>query len=82
MREVKIVAHANLGKQGIVKNGQEILGLNNALAPEDRLKDIYKTLGLKYPKFYKMDSLCKLAYLSSEVLFQDLNLDESTYLEV
>jgi len=32
------------------------------------LKSIYKYLGLKYPKFYKMDELSKLGFVASELL--------------
>ncbi|TBW29264.1 3-oxoacyl-ACP synthase [Gramella sp. KN1008] len=34
------------------------------------LKDIYKNRKLKYPKFFKMDTLSKLGYLGSEILFK------------
>lgn len=35
------------------------------------LKGIYKELKIDYPKFYKMDRLCKLAFLTAEYLFKD-----------
>ena len=35
------------------------------------LKEIYKFLEIKYPKYYKMDTLSKLGFLASEVLLQD-----------
>ncbi len=34
-------------------------------------KNIYKELEIDYPKFYKMDRLCKLAFLTAEYLFKD-----------
>src|SRR5438105_2288893 len=37
----------------------------------DFLKSAYKHLQMAYPKFYKMDSLCKLAFISSEVLLKE-----------
>lgn len=34
-------------------------------------KDAYKSMNLSYPKFHKMDSLSKLAFLSAEMLLKD-----------
>ena len=35
-------------------------------------KALYKTIGLKYPKFYKMDNLSKLGFLAAEALVQQV----------
>ena len=35
------------------------------------MKEFYKKMEINYPKFYKMDDLCKLAFLASEVLLKD-----------
>ncbi|QQL49325.1 3-oxoacyl-ACP synthase [Mucilaginibacter ginkgonis] len=34
----------------------------------------YKSLGINYPKFYKMDNLSKLGFLAAEVLLSDTNI--------
>jgi hypothetical protein len=34
-------------------------------------KEAYKSLDMSYPKFHKMDSLSKLAFLSAEMLLKD-----------
>lgn len=36
-----------------------------------KMKAIYQNLGIKYPKFFKMDDVCKLAFLSTELLLQN-----------
>lgn len=36
----------------------------------DFLKSVYKHYQLAYPKFYKMDSLCKLAFITSDLLLK------------
>ena len=38
------------------------------------LKSSYRQLGIQYPKFFKMDNLCKLAFLSAEILLKDADL--------
>lgn len=37
----------------------------------DFAKEAYKILELNYPKFYKMDSLSKLAFLASEIILKN-----------
>ena len=36
-------------------------------------KEIYKFLGLNYPKFFKMDPLSKLGFLASEILLSKID---------
>lgn len=50
----------------IRKNNTSILHLQNA-TPED----VYRALGCSYPKFFKMDLLCKWAWLGAEALLKD-----------
>ena len=40
------------------------------------LKQVYKHYGVKYMKFYKMDKLTKLGFISGEVLLKDVELSE------
>lgn len=35
-------------------------------------KTVYKTLAMDYPKFFKMDSLSKLAFLASEIILKEV----------
>ena len=39
-------------------------------------KSIYKSLEIKYPKYHKMDKLCKLGFLTSEAIFKNSNILE------
>jgi hypothetical protein len=40
----------------------------------DFLKSAYRWLNIQYPKFFKMDSLSKLAFLSAEILLKDMSI--------
>ena len=40
----------------------------------DLMKSLYVSAQLDYPKFYKMDNLCKLAFITSEYLLKDKEL--------
>lgn len=44
------------------------------------LADWYDMLGAKYPKFYKMDDLCKLTWLAVEELTRGMEIPEETAL--
>ena len=39
------------------------------------LKSVYQFLDLKYSKFFKMDTLSKLAFLSAEIILKDINTE-------
>jgi hypothetical protein len=43
--------------------------------PQDFLYALYKHLQTDYPKFYKMDNLCKLGFLATEILLQKTNIN-------
>ena len=47
---------------------------NNPPTPADFLKSAYRRLSIQYPKFFKMDNLSRLAFLSTEILLKDLNI--------
>ena len=54
-------------------NGSIVLK-NETPDPSEFLKSSYRSLNIQYPKFFKMDNLCKLAFLSAEILLKDLNI--------
>lgn len=45
--------------------------LTPALAGTADLAEIYRRLGIEYPKFFKMDRFCKLGFLASEMLLAE-----------
>jgi hypothetical protein len=49
---------------GIVEYISEIGSVN------DLFRSVYRYYHIDYPKFFKMDNLCRLAFLSSEILLQ------------
>ncbi|MHA7057007.1 3-oxoacyl-ACP synthase [Aquimarina sp. M1] len=65
----------------VFKNGEQLYADSKSDNLKDFTKGIYKFLDMKYPKFYKMDELCKLGFLASEILLKDMNeVDENTAL--
>ncbi|MFD2561940.1 3-oxoacyl-ACP synthase [Aquimarina rubra] len=65
----------------VFKNGEQLYMDAESDNLKDFAKGVYKFLELKYPKFYKMDELCKLGFLASEILLKGINdVDQNTAL--
>ena len=64
-----ITSYCRIKNQTIEVNGKAIpIGENNAGA--GFLIEAYKQLGLNYPKFHKMDAMCKLGFIATEAALQ------------
>jgi hypothetical protein len=59
--------------QQINKNGK-LLFTGSANNPVQFLTEAYKHFEINYPKFYKMDNLCKLGLIASEILLLNKSL--------
>ena len=58
----------------VFHNGKKIYD-NTSVDPSSFLSDIYHSLGISYPKFYKMDNLAKTGYLAAEILLGGTAVD-------
>lgn len=70
-----ISSFAKIKKGKVVRNSQT-LDFTYSGESGKFLKSLYKYLNLNYPKFYKMDALCKLAFLTAEFLLEGIDLKE------
>jgi len=66
----------------MIRNHQVIQGGKLLFEGKDRsaasfFNEIYRHFGVNYPKFHKMDNLCKLGFLAAELLMKDKNLQHS-----
>jgi len=59
-----------IGNNAIILNGETVFTTENQPFA-DFSKQAYHHLGISYPKFFKMDSLSKLAFLAAEMLLKD-----------
>lgn len=64
----------------VFKNGKNSFNAEPDIGLAHFLKQVYKDQNLKYPKFFKMDSLSKLGYLAVEVLTEGRIKDKNTAL--
>lgn len=58
----------------IYMDGQQVLQEDKNLSFKAFAKKVYKDHELKYPKFFKMDRLSKLAFLAAEFLLKKSNI--------
>lgn len=61
-------------KNGRVSLNGEILFSNDSSDFKEFIKKAYKNFDTQYPKFFKMDNLSKLAFLTADILLKQENL--------
>jgi len=64
---VNIISYIRIKNHEVILNGTP-LTITDLETPF--LKSLYKQFGVKYPKFYKMDELSKLGFITCELLLQ------------
>ena len=70
LTENHIISSCVIERGDVFKNG-ELLFHNKSADLTSFLLSVYQHFQLNYPKYYKMDNLCKLSWLASEVLLKD-----------
>lgn|SRR5690554_951061 len=68
-----IVSYCNIKNNQVFLNGERMFHDEEASEFLEFIKKAYKHFELDYPKFYKMDSLCKLAMVGGSVLLNQLD---------
>lgn len=63
-------------KEGQIWMNGKLQSKATAVDFNDMMKEWYKGLQISYPKFYKMDDLCKLAFIGCEWLLKDEDFKE------
>lgn len=65
-----IQSYCKIEKNAIWLNGEKIFESDDLAFPEFA-KEAYKNFEISYPKFFKMDSLSKIAFLASELILKE-----------
>ncbi len=74
--KLNIQKYCFLDPQEVCINGQKHLVIDAQESLEKSLILTYRSLGVNYLKFFKMDNLSKLASLAAEILLKDTRLQE------
>jgi len=67
-----IIAEVLISGNRVYRNGQMIFESPSSANAVAFLEEVYARFNIDYPKFYKMDSLCKLGFLAAELLLQEI----------
>ena len=73
--DLKIIKHCSIKGNEVKVDGELVLKTENDPGTSKQFKEIYSFFNIKYPKFYKMDMLAKLAFLASELIISDENVE-------
>lgn len=65
---MKTISEILITPKGAVMNGVELSTAN--------ISGLYREFVGDYPKFFKMDSLCKLGFIGAELLLKDISAEE------
>ncbi len=76
-KNLNITAYCRIKNHTVSVNGKSIIAKDSQLSFSEFAKQVYKEKDMLYPKFFKMDKLCKLAILASEFLLEDSKIDAS-----
>lgn len=68
MKQPHLTAWSKITPKGMWYNDELLIPFDTAQSDDEKLKCAYTTMDVAYPKFFKMDGLCKLALLCSEKL--------------
>lgn len=65
------ISDYSIVRNSLIWKGQDISFQSDENEFTDFIKSAYKNYSIKYPKFFKMDNLCKLALIGTEVVLKD-----------
>lgn len=68
-----ITSYAHIKYNLVSVNGEIVFQSSVSLTLTEFLSEVYKTLGMSYPKFHKMDAQCKLGFLCAEFSLKETN---------
>ena len=75
----KISAFSVVRNNAVSKNGNILFEFEKEKTADDFLLAAYQHFAINYSKFYKMDNLCKLGIIATEVLLNDEAVNNDSY---
>ncbi|MCR4737295.1 MAG: 3-oxoacyl-ACP synthase [Bacteroidales bacterium] len=73
---ISVISECKINDDSVILNGQTIITRTGE--SDNWMADIYHSIGMQYPKFFKMDNLCKAGTLAAELLLKDVDFDRET----
>ena len=76
-----ITSYARIKNNSVFVNGTLVFSADTNLNITEFLSEAYKKLSISYPKYHKMDTLCKLGFLCAEFAIQNTPFLEANNLD-
>ena len=70
------ISSCRITDDSVVANGETLV--TRGEQGGNWLSDVYRAIGMQYPKFFKMDNLCKAGTLAAEILLRNADFDRET----
>lgn len=77
-KELYITSYCKIKNNTITVNNKEVFVEDSPISFADFSKKVYKSKEMSYPKFFKMDNLCKLSFLATEFVLENTTVDANT----
>lgn len=72
-RDLKISRYCIIRNNSVIADNTILISVTGT--ENDFLNHLYQSLGISYPKYHKMDALCKLGFLTTEFLLQNMEIE-------
>ena len=76
MEQNYISNHCIIRNNKVLLNGEMLFSMENPLSYNDFIKTAFRSQQIAYPKFFKMDNLSKLGFLTSELVLKSSKIKE------
>lgn len=73
-----IQKYCHLKDHSVFVDGEKVFSVDKEFNTKEFFKSVYQNIGEKYSKFFKMDSLSKLTFLSAEFLLNNIEVEDNT----
>lgn len=72
----KIISYIRMTDESVILDGESVYSSADGTNVESTA--LYRHFNIDYPKFYKMDNLCKCGFIGSELMLRHLGIDSAT----
>lgn len=73
-----ISSYCSIKDNTVIVDGKEVFSNKEAISFKEFSKSVYKLKEISFPKFFKMDNLCKLSFLAAEFVLEHKKIDTNT----
>jgi len=77
LMDYKITKYCKISANEVIINGEIVFHQETPVFFDDYIRSVYQFSKINYLKFFKMDNLSKLGFITSELLIKDTNINDN-----